>query len=298
MTAIIQTMTISASAVAVAMFVLWIIGTIRRDVSIVDLFWGTGFVLVAWIGQWVNGPAVSRVWWVTVLATLWGLRLSLFLAWRVRLSLFLAWRNAGQAEDRRYTAMRVMHGGRFWWVSLWIVFFLQGAILWFVALPLQIAAARNSSTPLGWIDALGFLLWLAGFIFESVGDWQLARFKANPDNAGRVMDRGLWRYTRHPNYFGDFCVWWGLYLIAAAGGAWWTIASPLLMTTLLMRVSGVTLLERSIVERRPEYAAYQARTNSFFPGPPKELAAHASQDGCSCGLSASRIPNESGQGPR
>ena len=122
---------------------------------------------------------------------------------------------------------------------------------------------------LGWIDLLGVSIWVVGFYFESVGDWQLARFKANPENQNMVMDRGLWRLTRHPNYFGDFLVWWGLYLIAVAAGAWWTIFSPLIMSVLLMRVSGVPLLERSLKKSRPGYEEYVARTNAFFPWRPR-----------------------------
>jgi steroid 5-alpha reductase family enzyme len=151
------------------------------------------------------------------------------------------------------------------------VFVLQGGILWFVALPLQAAAVQNSPVPLGLLDAMGAILWGTGMLFETLGDWQLARFKSDPANAGRVMNRGLWRYTRHPNYFGDFCVWWGLYGIAAAGGASWTIGSPILMSLLLMKVSGVTLLESDITDRRPGYAAYKAQTNAFFPGLPRRL---------------------------
>jgi steroid 5-alpha reductase family enzyme len=138
---------------------------------------------------------------------------------------------------------------------------------WIVSLPLLGAAV--SVPPLGPLDALGGAMWLVGFVFEAGGDWQLGRFKANPENAGKVMDRGLWRWTRHPNYFGDFCVWWGLYAIALAGGAWWSVPGPILMSMLLMRVSGVTLLEKDIGERRPQYADYIRRTNAFFPGPPK-----------------------------
>jgi steroid 5-alpha reductase family enzyme len=178
-------------------------------------------------------------------------------------------RNWGHGEDRRYAAMRSSYGGRFWWVSLFTVFLLQAIILWFVSLPIQLAAALNRSTTLGIVDALGTTLWLVGIIFETVGDWQLARFKRDPGNCGMVLNRGLWRYTRHPNYFGDFCAWWGLYLIAAAGGAWMTVFSPLLMSYLLLKVSGVRLLERTIADRRPDYVAYIARTNAFFPGPRK-----------------------------
>jgi len=245
--------------VLAAMFGLWVVSLARRDASIVDPFWGTGFAVVAAVASWGPPPAVPRVALLVALTTVWGLRLT----W------FLLWRNWGHGEDRRYAAMRARHGRRFWWVSLLTVFLLQGVILWFVSLPIQVAAVLGRTSELGWLDLLGIALWVLGLFFEAVGDWQLARFRREPANRGRVLDRGLWRYTRHPNYFGDFCVWWGLYLVAAAGGAGWTIASPLLMSLLLLHVSGVTLLEGTITARRPEYAAYQARTNAFFPGPPR-----------------------------
>lgn len=252
-----QTLLVTLATLLVTMFVLWLASTFRRDASIVDPFWGTGFVIVACLVWWLNGPTHARI---PVLAGLTGL-------WGLRLSVFLLWRNWGHGEDRRYRAMREHHGDRFWWVSLFTVFLLQGVILWFISLPLQVAAAKNSPQPFGWLDALGAGVWGIGLLFESVGDWQLARFRANSANASRVMDRGLWRWTRHPNYFGDFCVWWGLYLVAAAGGAGWTAMSPLLMSYLLMKLSGVPLLEGTITSRRPDYAAYRARTNAFFPGP-------------------------------
>ncbi|MFN0052310.1 MAG: DUF1295 domain-containing protein [Planctomycetales bacterium] len=245
--------------VLLVLTILWIVSVVRRDASIIDPFWGLGFVLVIWNSVWRCAAPEPRVWLLAGLTTAWGLRLSLFLGWR----------NWGHGEDRRYAAMRAAHGRRFWWWSLFSVFFLQGVILWFVALPLQIATAENAANPLGWLDLAGFGIWLGGFAFETVGDWQLARFKADPRNAGKVLDRGLWRLTRHPNYFGDFCVWWGLYLIALSGGAAWTVGSPLVMSILLMKVSGVTLLEQTIVDRRPEYAAYQARTSAFFPALPR-----------------------------
>jgi steroid 5-alpha reductase family enzyme len=254
------TLTVSLAAIMALFVLLWIAGTIRHDVSVVDLFWGAGFAMVAWLASWLNSPPSTRVLWLVCLTTIWGLRLSIYLTWR----------NFGQGEDRRYAAMRERRGTAFWWISFFTVFLLQGAIMWFVSLPLQVAAAMNSQATLNGWDALGVCLWGSGVLFESVGDWQLARFKANPANAGKVMDRGLWRYTRHPNYFGDFCVWWGLYLIAAAGGASWTVFSPLLMSLLLMKVSGVGLLESTIAERRPDYVDYAMRTNAFFPGPPKQ----------------------------
>lgn len=241
---------------------LWLLSLARRDASIVDPFWGTGFIVVTWftLAGTPAAQAVERSWLLATLTTIWGLRLSLYLLWR----------NWGHGEDRRYQAMREYHGPRFWWVSLLTVFLLQGLILWIVSMPIQAAMVTAASKPLGWLDLAGAGLWCVGLFFEAVGDFQMARFQADPQNTGQVMDRGLWRLTRHPNYFGDFCVWWGLYLIAAAGGSAWTIFSPLLMSFLLLRVSGVTLLEKTITDRRPDYAAYQARTSSFFPWPPSK----------------------------
>ena len=189
--------------------------------------------------------------------------------WGLRLSLYLLWRNAGHGEDQRYAAMRQYHGPRFWWISLFTVFWLQGVILWLVALPILVTTASTAAVPWNYWDLLGVLCWGVGITFEAVGDWQLTRFKSNPANRGRVLREGLWRYTRHPNYFGDFCIWWGFYFIAVAAGAWWTVISPLLMSVLLMRVSGVTLLESTIQERRPDYADYIRTTNAFFPGVPR-----------------------------
>jgi steroid 5-alpha reductase family enzyme len=147
------------------------------------------------------------------------------------------------------------------------VFGLQAALAWVISLPLL--AATGSTAPLGWLDAAGVALWLVGMIFEAGGDWQLARFKRDPANRGKVLDTGLWRYTRHPNYFGDFCVWWGFFLIALSAGGWWSIVGPLAMSFLLLKVSGVALLEKDIGERRPAYRDYIRRTNAFFPGPPR-----------------------------
>ncbi len=252
----------SLLVVIASMTCLWLISLVRRDASIIDAFWGTGFVLVTWYTLATSPPAqsVERTWLLGILTTIWGLRLSLYLLWR----------NHGHGEDRRYRAMREHHGPRFWWVSFVTVFLLQAVILWLVSLPIQAAMVAAESKPLGWLDLAGLALWSIGLFFEAVGDYQMARYQADPNNAGRVMDRGLWRLTRHPNYFGDFCVWWGLYLIAFAGGAAWTIFSPLLMSFLLIKVSGVTLLEKSITVRRLDYAAYQARTSSFLPWPPNK----------------------------
>ncbi|RIL04530.1 MAG: hypothetical protein DCC71_13765 [Proteobacteria bacterium] len=242
------------------MLALWLVSLVRRDASIVDLWWGPGFALLAAVAHALSPAPGARGALLVALTALWGLRLGIHLAWR----------NAGRGEDPRYAAMRRRHGARFAEVSLATVFGLQAVLQWLVSLPVQIAQLLPGAAPLGALDALGVLLFATGLFFEAVGDWQLARFKADPANAGRVMDRGLWRYTRHPNYFGDALVWWGLFAIAAATPwGWLTIASPALMTFLLLRVSGVALLERSLHHTRPDYARYVATTSAFFPRPPR-----------------------------
>lgn len=253
-----ETVVISLLVLVGVMSGLWLVSVFRRDVSIADPFWGMGFVIVVAVGQW-RSLATDRSILLVTLTLIWG----------IRLSGFLIWRNWGHGEDRRYGAMRAHHGQRFWWWSCFSVFWLQALILWFVALPQQLAIAAAKPEPLGILDLLGGGVWAVGLAFESLGDWQLARFKSRPENAGRVMDRGLWRYTRHPNYFGDFCVIWGFYIVAFAGGAGLTIASPILMSFLLLQVSGVRLLEQTISERRPAYADYIRRTSAFFPLPPR-----------------------------
>jgi steroid 5-alpha reductase family enzyme len=246
--------------IAGIMVLLWLISVRLRDASIVDIFWGIGFVVVAWVAYLVVDMPSPRGMLICVLTSMWGLRLAAYLAWR----------NLGKGEDRRYQAMRERAGDRFPLVSLFTVFGLQGVIMWVVSVPVQVAGFQV--TPLGWLDALGTGIWTLGWLCESLGDLQLARFKAKPENRGKVLDRGLWRYTRHPNYFGDFLVWWGIYLIAAGGGAWWSVFSPLLMSVLLMRVSGVTLLESSLKKTRPDYEDYVARTSAFFPWPPRQAS--------------------------
>jgi steroid 5-alpha reductase family enzyme len=256
----IQLLALNLAAIALLATLLWLVSVGRRDASIVDPCWGLGFVAICGLSLSQAPEITTRAWLLTVLVTVWGLRLSIYLLWR----------NGGQGEDHRYAEMRAHHGPRFWLVSLLTVFWLQAVVLWWVAWPIQAGIWSTDSSAIGLLDLAGCLLWAIGLCFETVGDWQLAAFRANPANAGQVLDRGLWRYTRHPNYFGDFCVWWGIYLIAASGGAWWTLGSPLAMSWFLMRVSGVTLLERTIVERRPQYRDYMARTNAFFPGPARE----------------------------
>lgn len=251
---------INAALLFVCVSLLWLLSLPLRNASIVDVFWGIGFALISVNGfAWGQAAAAPRSLLVSAMVGVWGLRLGAYLFWR----------NAGHGEDPRYAAMRRQSGACFWWLSFFSVFALQGAILWFVSLPLQVVQAAHGG-PLGALDAVGVALWCIGMLFEAVGDHQLARFKADPSNAGAVMDRGLWRYTRHPNYFGDFCVWWGVFVVAlSATHGLYTISSPALMSFLLLRVSGVPLLERGMRERRPGYADYIRRTSAFFPRPPR-----------------------------
>lgn len=256
-------------AAALALFTAaWLIHLPLRDASIVDPLWGPAFLAVTAVYAAVSGDGGARRLLVLLLVALWALRLGGYLLWR-------KW---GEPEDHRYRAMRERWGeDAFPWLSLFLVFWLQAAILWVVSWPLFRAVRGGGSEGaapapgLGWLDGVGLALFAVGFCFEAVGDFQLARFKADPENEGEVMDRGLWRYSRHPNYFGEILVWWGFGAIALATGpaeAWWTLAGPALITFLLLRVSGVTLLEEDIEERRPAYRDYVRRTNALIPGPP------------------------------
>jgi steroid 5-alpha reductase family enzyme len=246
--------------VLAAMTVVWAISVRLRDASIADICWGPGFALLAWLYCLLLGASRPRPLLIASLITVWGIRLAVHIFRRHR----------GRGEDPRYAAMRASHGPAFWWHSLFIVFWLQGVLLWFVSLPVWAAARTGGAGGPTVLDAAGLIAFAAGLAFEVIGDRQLARFRSDPSNRGKVLDTGLWRYTRHPNYFGDALLWWGLFLIAAfAPGAWWTIASPLLMTFLLLRVSGVALLERSLMTSKPGYADYAAKTSSFIPWFPR-----------------------------
>jgi steroid 5-alpha reductase family enzyme len=246
----------------VLMVCVWAVSVPLRDASLIDRFWGAGFVLLAWFwyatSPSARGPARLLL---PVACTLWG----------ARLSLHLTLRNLGHGEDDRYAEMRAKHGARFSWVSLFSVFLLQAVILWFVALPL-FAGTRSGDRPSIVLLGAGVVVWLVGFTIETVADAQLTRHRSDPARRGRVLDTGMWRYSRHPNYFGDAAVWWGHWLMAAAFGGAWTVASPVVMTILLLRVSGVSLLERKLTTTRPDYAAYARRTSAFIPLPPRRQA--------------------------
>jgi steroid 5-alpha reductase family enzyme len=250
----------AALTIAAVMFVTWIASVVVRDASIVDPVWPFGFVAVASAVLFrAEGDTVRRAVLVTMVA-IWGLRLCAHLVWR---------RRGGHGEDFRYRAMRRHWGARFPIVSLVTVFALQGALMWIVALPVQLGLRGNEPTPPAFL-AVGIAAWLVGFGFEAIGDAQLTPFRADPTSSGRVLDTGLWRYTRHPNYFGDACVWWGIALVALGAPAGVVgLIGAIVMSVLLRRVSGVTLLERALVKRRPGYADYVQRTSAFVPRPPK-----------------------------
>ena len=247
-----------AIVIAAVMIITWVVSLVLRDASVVDPVWPLAFIAVAITALMAGGGDEGRRILIACVVAIWG----------ARLSIHLLVRNAGKGEDFRYAAMRAKHGRRFWLTSLVTVFLLQGLLVWVVSLPVQLSAIPDR--PLGWLAIIGAIVWVLGVVFEAIGDAQLTRFKANPASRGQVLDTGLWRYTRHPNYFGDFLVWWGIFLIAAESGAGaWGVAGPLLMTLLLVKVSGAGLLEKDIAVRRPGYADYVRRTSGFMPLPPK-----------------------------
>jgi steroid 5-alpha reductase family enzyme len=235
--------------------------------SAVDVTWGAGFVAIAAVAcalGWDHGVNGRRLL-IFVLTAAWGLRLAGHIYLRLR-------KHPG--EDRRYEELLARGGTARTRYAITHVYLPQGLTQWFISLPVQVAMFQQGGpgglSGIGVLGGVGIALWTVGFVFEAVGDHQLAVFQRDPSSSGRVLDSGLWRYTRHPNYFGDACVWWGLSLIAFAH---WpgilTIASPVLMTYLLTRGTGAEMLERTIGDRRPGYAEYVRRTSGFFPAPPK-----------------------------
>lgn len=249
----------TGAAILVMMVLLWWLSLVLRNSSIVDIFWGIGFVVVAWLVFLVAPQGyLPRRQLVVALVTIWGLRLALHIGVR----------NWGQPEDFRYAKWRQENGASWWWISFFKVFLLQGILMWIISTP--IIAAQTSGFPaiLTPLDYFGALLWTFGLLFEATGDLQLMRFKADPANKGKLLTTGLWKYTRHPNYFGEAVLWWGYYIIALASGSWWTIFSPILMTFLLMKVSGVAMLERTM-KFKPGYEDYVRQTNAFVPWFPR-----------------------------
>lgn len=247
--------------IMVMMTLIWIASVIMKNASIVDPFWGLGFVVAAAYYFLQTGGAGVRPVIVLALVIIWGLRLSVYLFWR----------NWGKGEDFRYREFRRNYGEhRYWWISFFQVFLLQGFLLWLISAPLLGAMYyQTASWPVA-LDILALVVWTIGFVFEAGGDLQLARFKANPQNKGKVLDKGFWKYTRHPNYFGDSAVWWGYALFSIAAGAYMPALGAALMTALIIKVSGVSLLEKSLKDKKPEYQEYIKKTSAFFPMPPRK----------------------------
>lgn len=243
------------------MTTLWVVSIFLKNTSIVDPFWSVGFMLACiYYYTQAEGYAPRQL-----------IVLTLTLVWGLRLFGYLSWRNWGKGEDFRYQEFRRRYGPeRYWWFSFFQVFLLQGVLAWLISAPLLGAQAYATNNSLNVLDYMGILIWLIGFIFEAGGDWQLARFKANPANKGKLLTTGLWRYTRHPNYFGDSAVWWGFGLLALAGGSYLPVLGSILMTLLIIRVSGVALLEKTLTQTKPGYEEYIRRTSSFIPRPPKK----------------------------
>jgi steroid 5-alpha reductase family enzyme len=249
----------SCLLVLICMVGLWLVSLALKNSSIVDIFWGMGFVLIAWLVFFLTPDGyLSRKLLIALLVSIWGLRLTIHILMR----------NWGKGEDFRYQKWRSESPKSWWLISLFRVFLLQGILMILISSPI-IAAEISNRSPLGFFDYLGVVVWGIGFFFETVGDSQLAKFRSNPANKGKILDSGVWHFTRHPNYFGDSTQWWGFYLLALSAGGWWTIFSPILMTLFLIKVSGVALLEKTLKETKPGYKEYMERTNAFIPWFPR-----------------------------
>lgn len=238
---------------------LWLWSVAIKNVSIVDIFWGMGFVIVNAFYFYHSEEHTIRQMIVCFLVSLWG----------TRLSAYLAWRNIGKGEDYRYQEFRQRYGPkRYWWFSYFQVFLLQGALIMIVSLPLL--AINSDYSEMNWLDYVAIIVWLIGFVFEAGGDYQLAKFKRNLDNKGKVLNTGFWKYTRHPNYFGDATVWVSYALFCIASGSYWPVIGTIIMVLLILKVSGVVLLEETLKTSKPQYREYMEKTSSFIPRPPKK----------------------------
>ncbi len=245
----------------VLMTLLWVVSVFLKNVSIVDSFWGITFILAS-ISYYLNTEGHSaRKELVVALVIIWGLRLSIYLGWR----------NWNKPEDYRYQTFRKNYGvKRYWWFSFFQVFLLQGILSWLVSIPILAAMYYKPNIELYFIDYIAVVIWLIGFIFEAGGDYQLAKFKNTEGNKGKVLQTGLWKYTRHPNYFGDATIWWAFGLFSVAVGGYIPLLGPLLMSWLIVKISGVSLLEKTLKSTKPRYKEYIEKTNAFFPWFPKK----------------------------
>jgi steroid 5-alpha reductase family enzyme len=248
-------------AVAALMILGWVISLAKKNVTIADSLWGLGFILIAWMTFILSEGFNGRKWLIAILVTIWG----------IRLSAYLSWRNWGKGEDPRYGSWRQNNPEKFWIISLFKVFLLQSLFLWLISMALQFGQISPVPPKFILLDIFGTVIFAIGFFFESVGDWQLARFKSDPGNKGKVMDRGLWAYSRHPNYFGEILIWWGIYVVTlSTPGSWWTILSPIIITLVLIKMTGIPLTEKAIAETRPGYKDYVERTHSLLPWFPRK----------------------------
>lgn len=245
------------------MTLVWLLSLLKKDAGLADIFWGICFITIAWV-SFLNAPGwTPRKLILLILVNLWG--------WRLAGHVFM--RGRGRGEDRRYAKWREQHSPGFAWWSLRFVFLLQGGIAWLVCLGFQVGMYAAEPAGFGWLSWVGLVVWCFGYYWEAVGDYQLLKFMRDPANRGGILDSGLWRYTRHPNYFGETVMWWGIFLIVLpVPYGWLTIISPLLLTFLILKVSGVTMLEKDQQEVKPKYADYIRRTSAFIPLPPKEAA--------------------------
>jgi len=247
--------------IVMAMTLLWLVSVFLKNASIVDPFWGLGFVIAGVFYFYTTDGLETRKLIVLTLLTIWGLRLSIYLGLR----------NLGKGEDFRYQQFRKDYGEkRYWWISFFQVFLLQGVLLWLISAPLLGAQFYSGGSILNYFDYAAIIIWIIGFSFEAGGDYQLARFKSDPNNKGKVLNTGFWKYTRHPNYFGDAAVWWAYGLFSVAAGSYLPLLSSLLMTLLIVKVSGVSLLEKTLKNTKPQYKEYVEKTSSFFPWFPKK----------------------------
>jgi steroid 5-alpha reductase family enzyme len=251
----------AALIILVLVILLWILSIFITNVSIVDIFWGLGFVIVNAFYTFMSGELNDRKILVLILVCAWGLRLAIYLAFR----------NIGKGEDFRYQEFRKKYGPKnYWWFSFFQTFLLQGVLIIIISLTLLGINFGTNSGNLKLLDYIGLIVWLIGFIFEAGGDFQLSRFKRDIKNEGKVLNYGFWKYTRHPNYFGDSAIWWAYAIFSISAGSYWQIIGSIIMTILIIKISGVALLEKTLKETKPQYRDYINKTNSFFPWFPKK----------------------------
>lgn len=249
----------SAAAVFLFMTCVFVLALFKKDNSVVDVAWGIGFILVALLTFFIDPIFTLRSVLITGLVIVWG----------TRLAVHIYLRNRGKGEDFRYAKWRKDWGKTFIWRSYFQIFMLQGLLLLIISYPI-ILVNQSEADGIKALDVAGMAVWMIGLLFEAIGDYQLRAFKKNPENRGKIMSSGLWKYTRHPNYFGEVSCWWGIFLIALSVERGWTgVISPLAITFLLLRVSGITMLEKKY-EGNQEYEAYARKTSPFFPWFPKK----------------------------